>query len=133
MKVRKERLLPAGSELSEARKCGRPRTRADVRRLLPLRHLRLTVLSAASAARAAKPSTAPPLSRIVTQGDAPAKGKTVVVSDGTGKVVYRIVTDHLGRYFSGDMPPGPVSVRVEGQTLQTTIGAGQGAVLNVKL
>jgi hypothetical protein len=88
------------------------------------------------AARVTTPTgsfTGPPLRGTVTRGSTAAKGETVIISNATGKVLYRIVTDHLGHYFSGDIPPGPVSVQVGKQTLQTTIRPGQGAVLNLKL
>jgi hypothetical protein len=69
----------------------------------------------------------------VTRGNSPAKAEMVTVSNGTGKVLYRIVTDHAGRYFSGGIAPGPVTVRVGTQTLHATVRSGQSAVLNVKL
>ncbi len=78
-------------------------------------------------------SAGPSLSGTVMQGGTPARGATVVISDATGKALSRIVTDHLGRYFSGGLPPGQVSVRVGSQTLQTTIVTGQGAVVDLKL
>jgi hypothetical protein len=87
--------------------------------------LRMPVLAASFAG--------PPLSGTVMRAGTPARGETVVISDQSGKVLYRIATDHLGRYFSGAIPPGSVRVQVGRRTLQTTIRAGQQKDLNFKL
>jgi hypothetical protein len=74
-----------------------------------------------------------PLSGTVTRGGTAAAGEKVVISDRAGAVLYRIVTDHQGRFFTGNLPPGLVRARIGKQVMQTTIKAGQGAVLNLRL
>lgn len=81
----------------------------------------------------ATPFVGPSLSGTVRRDGTASVGTTVVVLDATGKVLQRIVTDHSGRYFSGGIPAGPVSVRVGSQTAQTTVKAGQGVALDLNL
>ncbi len=85
------------------------------------------------AARSTGSFTGPPLRGTVTRGGAALKGVTVIISNETGEVLYRIVTDHLGHYFSGAIAPGTVKVRVGTRVLQTAIKAGHGALLDVEL
>jgi hypothetical protein len=79
-------------------------------------------------------TTEPALKGTVTARDGTAaKATMVVISDRAGKVLSRIVTDHQGRYFSGNLPLGPVIVTAGTKTQRSSIKAGQAAVLNLKL
>jgi len=57
-------------------------------------------------------ASSPGLQGAVTRAGKPATGQPVTVSDATGKTLARVYTDHLGRYATGAMPAGPVSVQV---------------------
>jgi len=78
-------------------------------------------------------SVGPPLRGTVTRSSAALKGATVIITNVKGQVLYRIVTDHLGHYFSGALAPGPINVRVGTKVLHTVITIGQSALLDVGL
>jgi len=73
----------------------------------------------------------PPLRGTVLRNNAPLRGATVIITDGTGQILYRVVTDHSGHYFSGAIAPGSVRVRVGSKTLQTVIRSATSVVLDV--
>jgi len=94
----------------------------------PALHVAATMLATTLAS-----FNAPSLRGSVTQGSTVAGGETVTISTLDGKILWRVITDSLGRYFSGAILPGPVNVQVGKKTHQVTVKPGQGVVLNVKM